>query len=276
MAANPDQMKLGEEETPPKIIGTSAIAQRIAARYAGTDYACLFEVANGTGGRAGRSADAVVMNLWPSRGLEIEGFEFKVSRSDWIKELQDPSKADALQRYCDRWWIVVGDSKIVKPDEMPSTWGLMVPHGDGLRVAKPAPKLTPIEVTRDFLASMLRRATDPKWWQNEKQRIRAEASAEDRSRADKRVAEARQHAERPYKELAEKVRAFEVASGIEISRGWQHERIGKAVQFLMDTVMKGSYKPEPVADAAKRLRELADQLVEMGALLSALAPKEQS
>ena len=34
----------------------------------------------------GRYADAIAMNLWPSRGLAVHGFEIKISRGDWQRE----------------------------------------------------------------------------------------------------------------------------------------------------------------------------------------------
>ncbi len=50
-----------------------------------------------------RAADAVAMDLWPSKGLEIHGHEVKVSRSDWLSELKQPEKCEPVKRYCDRW-----------------------------------------------------------------------------------------------------------------------------------------------------------------------------
>lgn len=63
---------------------------------------------------------------------EILGFEVKVSRSDWLSELKKPEKADSLARYCDRWYLVISDPKIVKDGELPPTWGLLCRKGDRL------------------------------------------------------------------------------------------------------------------------------------------------
>ena len=46
-------------------------------------------------------------------------------RSDWLRELRDPAKAEEFRRYCDRWWLVVSDCAIVKPGELPTGWGLL-------------------------------------------------------------------------------------------------------------------------------------------------------
>ena len=105
-----------------------------------------------------RTADAVAMDLWPSKGLEIHGHEVKVSRSDWLAELKQPDKCEPVKRYCDRWWLVVADRAIVKGGELPEGWGLMVVSGDSTRVVVKAPKLSPDSVTKDFMAPFLRAA----------------------------------------------------------------------------------------------------------------------
>lgn len=54
----------------------------IKNRY-GNGYLVLGEVrwATGYGKQSERRADAIVMSLWPSRGLTVTGFEFKASRA---------------------------------------------------------------------------------------------------------------------------------------------------------------------------------------------------
>ncbi len=121
-----------------------------------------------------RTADAVAMDLWPSKGLEIHGHEVKVSRSDWLTEMKNPAKCEPVKRYCDRWWLVVSDRSIVKPGELPDDWGLMVvterrysrwvPERCGydvgvestVRTVKAAPRLKPDPISRDFVAPLLR------------------------------------------------------------------------------------------------------------------------
>lgn len=125
----------------------------------------LPQVRDATGAGSGRTADALAMNAWPSRGLEVHGFELKTHRGDWLRELKKPAKAESIFGYCDRWWIVVpelpskGDrSAIVRPAELPSSWGLFVVDASGR--AGPsvlAPKLQPKPLDRAFLAAILRR-----------------------------------------------------------------------------------------------------------------------
>jgi hypothetical protein len=127
-------------------------------------YGILYEVGNGTGFACNRHCDALVMSLWPSRGLTLKGFEFKASRSDFLKELSDPAKAEAIQRYCDEFWLAVTDESIVRltDGELPVSWGLMALDARGsLRVIREAPKLEPVPLDREMLAAIFRRVSEP-------------------------------------------------------------------------------------------------------------------
>ena len=103
-----------------------------------------------------RTADFIAQDLWEAQGLALHGHEVKVSRSDWLTELADPDKAEAIKRFCDRWWLVVPDPSIVR-DDLPDGWGLLAFGSNGrLRVVRRAPKLDPEPQTRTFAASLLR------------------------------------------------------------------------------------------------------------------------
>lgn len=121
----------------------------------------LPQVRDATGAGSGRTADGLAMNAWPSRGLEVHGFELKVSRGDWQRELRKPAKAESIFKYCDRWWVVVPELKVgyvVLPAELPSSWGLLVVDERGrCAPATPAPKLKAKPLDRAFLAAVLRR-----------------------------------------------------------------------------------------------------------------------
>lgn len=108
------------------------------------EWAYLEEVRNAPGFDATRSLDALAVHLWPSRGHEIHGYEIKCSRSDWLRELKDPHKAEAFAGWCDRFWIVAAPG-IVR-DELPIAWGLLEPKGSALRVVRQA-KATPASIT---------------------------------------------------------------------------------------------------------------------------------
>ena len=63
---------------PPPRTSAADIHAALRLRYAQPEWAIMFEVANGTGAAQRRYADAIAMNLFPSRGLCVHGFEVKV------------------------------------------------------------------------------------------------------------------------------------------------------------------------------------------------------
>lgn len=138
----------------------------LRARFDEKAYAFFTEVPDGIGGSKRRSMDAVALSLHPSRGLHFHGCEIKVDRGDWLRELHAPDKAEAILRFCHFAWLVVGHDAVVKIDEVPAGWGLLLLKPDGtLKKVKDAPERKPEMVTMDFLAGLLRRAaqasTDP-------------------------------------------------------------------------------------------------------------------
>ena len=98
-------------------------------------------------------ADFIAIDKYRSTQA-MHGHEVKVSRSDWLTELRDLSKSERIKRYCNFWWLVVPDSSIVKTEELPEGWGLMVKSGDRLRTKIKAPQLTPEPLTLDFIAGL--------------------------------------------------------------------------------------------------------------------------
>lgn len=88
----------------------AALRAAMMVRYPRETFAIMEEVCEFLGG-GGRRADALVLNLWRSQGLDLQGFEVKASRSDWLREKKDPSKAEALSKYC-----VGTDSRVLAAD----------------------------------------------------------------------------------------------------------------------------------------------------------------
>jgi hypothetical protein len=116
----------------------------------------LYEVNNATGGRGGRQfADALVVSLWPSRGIWFAGIEVKVSRSDWTREVRAPEKSLEIQSFCDYWWVAAPVG-VVPLAEVPPTWGLLEIDGKKVLRTKEAPKLDAKQPTKDFVASLFR------------------------------------------------------------------------------------------------------------------------
>ena len=211
--------------------------QPIKQRFKPPAWVTFSEVSDGTGVNIARYADAIAMSIWPSRGYDLLGFEIKVSRSDWLKELNDPSKSWPIQRFCNAWWVVAADDDIVKDGELPPTWGLMVPKGNKLRVVRKAPNLKPERMDRAFIASILRR-------QYQCQEVLSRKAVENAlgHRVDSNTA-ARQEAidlrarvrdlECENNALRSSMADFEKVSGIQLSR-WNGGNMGKLVKAFQE------------------------------------------
>lgn len=75
----------------------------------------------------GRRIDGLYCGFFGSRGKYLRGYEVKVARSDWLAELDQPAKAEEWEQNVHEWWIVAPDTTIVRPEELPHGWGLIVP-----------------------------------------------------------------------------------------------------------------------------------------------------
>lgn len=80
----------------------------------------------GLNGSTGSRVDALYVGFTSSSGRLLVGHELKVSRADWRHELDKPGKADTWADECHAWYVVAPDTTIVRPEELPPGWGLMV------------------------------------------------------------------------------------------------------------------------------------------------------
>jgi hypothetical protein len=244
--------KLFKEKDPELVKwGTAKTMVALAARYPAPEYAFLPQVRNATGAGHSRTADALAIGLWPSRGLILHGFEVKVSRGDWLSELRNPAKADRIASFCDRWWIVTGAADIVQDGELPATWGLLIPKGGRLVVKVEAPEIDCQPIDRKFLAAILRKAQEvviPRDQIDEEIRKARDDSYKRGLESGQFEAEA---ARRDLGRLRDTIRSFETASGLRLE-SYRHQAgdIGAAVRFVLDGGIKRS---------ESRLRELRVQ-----------------
>lgn len=211
---------------------TPEVKSLLRARFCSPEWAIFFEVGDGTGLNQRRWADAVAMNMYPSRGLEIHGFEIKVSRSDWLRELKQPEKSSTVQQYCDRWWIVA-PKDIIKPGELPPTWGHYDVTPGGIRQIVAAPKLDAIPTTRAFMAAMMRRASGvdedevKAAVERERQKLEEQYSA----RVEREVQARSYKADAALEKLAE----FERETGLSLDHYSAITDIADAVRFIRET-----------------------------------------
>ncbi|WP_336818967.1 hypothetical protein [Gordonia sp. MMO-8] len=103
-------------------------------------------------GYASRIADYIVLDTYGDS--QILGFEVKVSRSDWLTELGDPTKSEKWKQHCHAWYLAVPDVSIVR-DDLPSGWGLLAPDKTGKLVIRRRSKLPdPEPMPLPILASL--------------------------------------------------------------------------------------------------------------------------
>lgn len=234
-------------------------------RFPPQAFALLSQVSNATGGRRTRVADALALGLWPSRGIELHGFEIKRQRADWVLELNNPAKADAFAKFCHRWWVVAACDGIVREGELPPAWGLLVAGTRGLICDKEAPLLTPQPVTLDFVAALLRRVRDSYVPQKDVARLLRN------ERKDAQEYE-RRHTEHNLGRLAKTIKDFEAASGVKVDALlWDAGDIGEAVRMVMEN-------RDPILRRnLDKLREQARAaLATLDAIAAVTIPKEEA
>lgn len=214
----------------------NAVWKLLQKRYPAPAFALLPQVRNGTGFRRKRTrtADAIAASLFPSRGLHLTGFEVKVSRSDWLKELADPAKADSIAQYC-RYWYVVAPTGVIDLGEVPETWGyLECKTLATMREAKPAPKMDETPVDMLFVGAVLRKVhevTVP--FEEVRDKINdAVSTAQERER---------DNLTHKIERLEKMVRDFTEASGVTLNE-WSGGHIGEAVKFVMESGVDGVEK----------------------------------
>jgi hypothetical protein len=192
-------------------------------------YVWLPQVRNGTGfaKSATRTADALGLSVWPSRGLFFVGVEVKVTRSDWRHELAQPEKAAEIEKYC-RQWYIASPRGVVPEAELPETWGLIEVTRTTAEIVKAAAvqQTTPPDML--FTCAVLRAVTD---CMAPKESIQARVD----ERVDKLIDAATCKANGELADLRANVEAFEKASGLKFP-SWHFEcqRLGELVALLKE------------------------------------------
>lgn len=232
-----------------KKFGTeAAVANAIALKFSMPEFAFIRQVPNRAGFDKTRTADGIAMSLWPSRGLAIHGFEIKVSRSDLLSELKNPAKADDIAKYCDFWWLALGDKDLLRPEDMiPETWGVLVPRGNRLIVKALAKALEPEAPPRSFWVSVFRNMREQRSADVLIDKVRAEGRTEGWTAAMETIPEHEDTqrkrelalSDRRYERLLQRVKDFETASGLDIRHNAPGclggpEHLGAAVRLVLE------------------------------------------
>ena len=271
---NADTAELPLDEPATKL-STPALGDLLRAKYPRDRYALFFDVPDAVGLDQRRRIDALAFGIWQSVGREIQGFELKVSRSDWLRELKQVNKADPFIAICDRFWLVTADSSIAKIDEVPACWGWMSATANGLRVQRPASKLPGVgnAIPRNFLIGVLRRMQDDLIGSPE---VRTEIQRqvnEATSRLDDRIKYKTRDAESKVAALQEKIDKFREQSGIDLN-DWRMGNVGKIVKHLQLLGFGDglNHVPELLEGQENALRVTLENVSKVRASLAALNP----
>lgn len=228
------------------------------------EYAFMTHVRNGAGFKSNRTFDAVVMRLWPSRGMVLHAYEVKCSRSDWLRELKEPAKAEAAAELVDRFSMVVADDTIIRDGELPPTWGLLVAKGSALRMVKDAPMLPGADLSsrigRDFVIAMLRAGGAVP--QAEAAGIES-ARQEGIQRGIEMMQSGLDAALERERSVHERISRFEDASGVPLngwSRGQSPEVVGAALRSVLQADQRVEHGRQALVRARDDLLRAAEQV----------------
>ena len=258
-----------EKKAPAKKTYTAAeLIKALETKYSlQNGYAFFTEITPGLGG--GRRADGLAIGLYSSRGHYVYGFEVKVRRSDWLHELKDPAKAEAMFPYCNFWYLVAAPG-VCNKEELPDGWGLLEPSTRGLRTAVKAVEKEARQMGVDFLSVILRRDCDrsksyewvPRSTFDEevnKRTVEKLEWVETRHKREVAIQERQySHLKEQFGRLRESVAEFERVTGVPISNRELPEFL-KAARLL--AVDGGVTFVSSLLDASKRNAETALQLL---------------
>jgi len=237
-------------------VSTEALRVAMTRQWKAPVHAIMWEVGDATGARHTRLADAVIMGLWPSRGIDLEGVEIKTHRSDWLRELANPAKAEQIARYCDFWWVHASPD-VVRPEELPAGWGLRIYDGRIWTTPVPAARRQPEAMTREFLAALLRRSDQ----QNEKQakQLVDDVLAKERATIEQRIENQVQERSRRSASLASVADEFEKATGLSIAELSKYGTATYAARMTAALMKQDLHNPYSGLEyLVKQLRQTAD------------------
>lgn len=196
-----------EKPAPARILDAGGVERLCRLHFEPPHFAFLTQVRNGTGysRRQVRTADAIAMGTWPSRGIFLHGIEIKVSHSDFVAELKNPEKAEDVARYCHFWWLAISRPEVAPLNEVPPNWGLLVASADGtkMKVVRDATKKDAAAPDHLLLAAIMRRLSQDYVHIDTLREWKDKARCDLEQTADRNSKYLRESAERGLKEQSE-------------------------------------------------------------------------
>lgn len=251
------------------------------------EWQVYFELRNGTGGDwGGRSVDAFALGMIPSKRYWRVAYEIKVSRTDFLRELNQPEKREWAEEVAHEFYFVV-PAGIVKPEEVPEGCGLLVLQKNGLKKAVPAKQRHERRAfTTAEQMALIRSAQDmrehPFWYYQQRaltDRDLRELLKKDRTELEEKEIQKRSEARSGYLERDVEFRLRQAATALENAGceppDWMAEgtfsryQNWDATQWVRENVNPGP-KGLPIASAimaAERAEQSAERLIrELGNL----------
>ncbi|AWN02662.1 hypothetical protein SEA_XAVIA_62 [Mycobacterium phage Xavia] len=195
----------------------------------------------GWNGVSGGGCDAIYVGFTSSSGRILVGHELKVSRSDWLNELNKPGKADAWADQCHQWWLVVNDPAIVHEGELPEGWGLMSPGKSKTRMAVHVKAVTKTDHTPSWHAVRSIMARQDTLRANAIQNARSDAYRDATAEVEERVARRvndeltrSAHNNELVRTLQDRIRQIERALGHNFN--WGDQKYGFSKQVTVGEV----------------------------------------
>ncbi|NTF87518.1 hypothetical protein G6L46_10315 [Agrobacterium rhizogenes] len=224
-------------------VTSEMVKAAIRASFSAPAHQVFFEVSNDTGSKLKTYADAVAMGIWPSTGHEIHGFEVKVYRGDFLNEMKNPAKSLPIYKHCHRWSLACPPG-LVKPEELPVTWGLYHFKEGQLRKVKQAPLLTPEPITPGFVAALVRRAgeMDGKLVAESVRRIETNLRQSLQAEYDRRLERELVDKERARDRIAKSVEKLEALLGEPLSEWTNVEQLAAAINMVRSSGVLGAYE----------------------------------
>jgi hypothetical protein len=118
-------------------------------------------------------ADGFLMKLWPSDGFERTMFEYKISRSDFLKEINNPQKRQTAKSLADFFVLITANDIVHDKKEIPADCGWYVFNGNDLEIKIRPPRLIPVPAAPWWFTASLTRALYKKGIQFEQERSEA-------------------------------------------------------------------------------------------------------
>ncbi len=208
--------------------------QAIRSRYEAPEWLVEQEVT-----LDGRRLDAVAFGMW--KDYRVVGFEIKVSRGDWLRELASFQKSEGWMEVVDAFYVVT-PPKLVKVEELPVGWGLLELTGSRMMTRahsnlKSPGRTLPREVCARFLSRMLKREADSDrtaMWKA-REELRAEVQESIRRDAERKT----QHERDELKLLRNQVDELADIMGIKPREWDKHRSMIRAAATVSDALKNG-------------------------------------